>query len=212
MRLNIKKRLNNKGFTIIEVMIVVAIAGLIMVILFIAVPQAQKSQRDTYRRHYVGLLMHSNEEFLKNNSKFPSCVDNCSVQNQIEALRFLTKYMPPGTDPSTGAAYNPSSAAPYEGAQVCDRSVYGSNNPLPPGVSSPDRMIVYCFDDASVHHNPILQVGQIVMGTGHYCYESNPDGNNTVLAGPHFDFGRVYIVIGIEKGGYYCLDNFAADE
>ena len=39
------------GFTIIEVMIVLAIAGLIMVIVFIAVPQLQRNQRDNARQN-----------------------------------------------------------------------------------------------------------------------------------------------------------------
>jgi prepilin-type N-terminal cleavage/methylation domain-containing protein len=42
---NLLKTKRAEGFTIIEVMIVLAIAGLIMVIVFIAVPQLQRNQR-----------------------------------------------------------------------------------------------------------------------------------------------------------------------
>ncbi|MCA9347877.1 type II secretion system protein [Candidatus Saccharibacteria bacterium] len=41
---------DNKGFTIIEVLIVLAIAGLIMLIVFLAIPALQRSQRNTQRK------------------------------------------------------------------------------------------------------------------------------------------------------------------
>ena len=44
---NLKKR--SEGFTIIEVMIVLAIGGLIMLIVFLAVPSLNRSQRNTNR-------------------------------------------------------------------------------------------------------------------------------------------------------------------
>lgn len=44
-----KLKKNEKGFTIIEVLIVLAIAGLIMVIVFLAVPALQRNSRNTQR-------------------------------------------------------------------------------------------------------------------------------------------------------------------
>lgn len=41
---------NNKGFTIIEVVLVLAIAGLIFLVVFLALPQLQASRRDTQRK------------------------------------------------------------------------------------------------------------------------------------------------------------------
>jgi prepilin-type N-terminal cleavage/methylation domain-containing protein len=46
--LNIAK--NSKGFTLIEIVVVIAIAALILAAILIFVPQAQKSQRDSDRR------------------------------------------------------------------------------------------------------------------------------------------------------------------
>ena len=40
------KKDNKKGFTIIEVVLVLAIAGLIFAMVFIALPALQRSQRD----------------------------------------------------------------------------------------------------------------------------------------------------------------------
>jgi prepilin-type N-terminal cleavage/methylation domain-containing protein len=49
-----------RGFTIIEVLIVLAIAGVIMLIIFLAVPALQRNSRNTQRRsdasHYAGLI------------------------------------------------------------------------------------------------------------------------------------------------------------
>ena len=42
------------GFTIIEVVLVLAIAGLIFLMVFIALPALQRSQRDTQRRNDLG--------------------------------------------------------------------------------------------------------------------------------------------------------------
>lgn len=46
--MNIHKK--EKGFTIIEVVLVLAIAGLIFLMVFIALPALQRSQRDTQRK------------------------------------------------------------------------------------------------------------------------------------------------------------------
>ncbi|HSW79441.1 MAG TPA: type II secretion system protein [Candidatus Saccharimonadales bacterium] len=45
-----------RGFTIIEVLIVLAIAGLIMIIVFLAVPSLQRSSRNTQRKHDASLI------------------------------------------------------------------------------------------------------------------------------------------------------------
>ena len=58
MKLQIRKR--TQGFTIIEVLIVLAIAGLIMAIVFLAVPALRRNSSNTSRRsdasHLAGLV------------------------------------------------------------------------------------------------------------------------------------------------------------
>ena len=56
---NIKSKLQHReaGFTIIEVALVLAIAGLIFLVVFLALPALQKSQRDTGRRQDVGRIV-----------------------------------------------------------------------------------------------------------------------------------------------------------
>lgn len=65
MQDKIKK--SNKGFTIIEVLIVLAIAGLIMLIVFLAVPALQRNSRNTQRRSEVSNTLGAVNEYLANN-------------------------------------------------------------------------------------------------------------------------------------------------
>jgi prepilin-type N-terminal cleavage/methylation domain-containing protein len=49
-----KQELKQKGFTIIEVVLVLAIAALIFLMVFIALPALQRNQRDASRKEIVG--------------------------------------------------------------------------------------------------------------------------------------------------------------
>jgi prepilin-type N-terminal cleavage/methylation domain-containing protein len=57
-----------KGFTIIEVLIVLAIAGLILLVVFLAVPALQRNARNTQRRTDAGNLLSAVSEYVGNNS------------------------------------------------------------------------------------------------------------------------------------------------
>lgn len=83
-----KTKLQNreKGFTIIEVLIVLAIAGLIMLIVFLAVPALQRNSRNTQRRNDIsGLLGAYQEAVNNNNGAVPASCDGsvatCWVKN-----------------------------------------------------------------------------------------------------------------------------------
>lgn len=58
---------SKRGFTIIEVVLVLAIAGLIFLIVFLAVPALQRSQRDTQRKNDLSRLMTSVSNYQSNN-------------------------------------------------------------------------------------------------------------------------------------------------
>lgn len=61
------------GFTIIEVVLVLAIAGLIFLMVFLALPALQRSQRDTQRRSALGgLTTHIADYQTNNNGKLPA--------------------------------------------------------------------------------------------------------------------------------------------
>jgi len=62
-----------KGFTIIEVVLVLAIAGLIFLMVFIALPALQANQRDTGRKNDVSSILSAVTQFTGNNrGKFPN--------------------------------------------------------------------------------------------------------------------------------------------
>jgi len=59
---------NEKGFTIIEVVLVLAIAGLIFLVVFLALPQLQRSRRDSQRKSDVGRAVAALESYAGNNN------------------------------------------------------------------------------------------------------------------------------------------------
>lgn len=90
-----------KGFTLIEIVLVLAIAGLIMVIVFLAVSGAQKSRRDTQRKNDLSRLLSQVEEYASNNSgNYPAAL------NAAAGFGAGGTYEPSNfKDPSTGAEY-----------------------------------------------------------------------------------------------------------
>ncbi len=63
-----QKLRQQKGFTIIEIMIVLAIAALIMLIVFLAVPALQRSSRNTQRKNDAGNILAAINTFVTNNN------------------------------------------------------------------------------------------------------------------------------------------------
>ena len=64
-----KNNINDKkGFTIIEVVLVLAIAGLIFLMVFVALPALQRSQRDTSRRNDLSRVDTSLVQYQTNHS------------------------------------------------------------------------------------------------------------------------------------------------
>lgn len=59
-------RKKQEGFTIIEVLIVLAIAGLIILIVFLAVPALQRNSRNTQRKNDVSALIGAIQEHVNN--------------------------------------------------------------------------------------------------------------------------------------------------
>jgi prepilin-type N-terminal cleavage/methylation domain-containing protein len=90
----------DKGFTLIEIVLVLAIAGLLLLIVFLAVSGAQRSRRDSQRKNDAARLLAQGEQYASNN--------NGSYPNSAAtAATFVTGYLNVGTwnDPTTGATY-----------------------------------------------------------------------------------------------------------
>jgi prepilin-type N-terminal cleavage/methylation domain-containing protein len=61
------KSKRDEGFTIIEVLIVLAIAALILVIVFLAVPALQRSSRNTQRKNDAANTLSAFSDYVSNN-------------------------------------------------------------------------------------------------------------------------------------------------
>ncbi len=72
------------GFTIIEVMIVLAIAGLILLIVFLAVPALQRNSRNTQRKTDVSSVLGAVQEYVDNNGgSLPGAVNVDTASSQV---------------------------------------------------------------------------------------------------------------------------------
>ena len=110
------------GFTIIEVVLVLAIAGLIFLMVFVALPALQRSQRDTQRRNDMSRVDTSLVQYQTNNmskgggndSALPSgpnyynATTGASSGVGTAAKDFIMDYMNSGTDTTKNTFEDPS--------------------------------------------------------------------------------------------------------
>ncbi len=137
----IGKKLGYKedGFTIIEVMIVLAVAGLIMAIVLVAIPQLQRNQRNTARREAAGRIKTEIDSFGgNNNGDVPSvAADLNGVYSRYLGCGTAATAAAPGSactvnveDPSTGATFTMSipGTVPAAGATLTSPAIgtYGA--------------------------------------------------------------------------------------
>jgi prepilin-type N-terminal cleavage/methylation domain-containing protein len=79
------KNRKQEGFTIIEVLIVLAIAGLILLIVFLAVPALQRSSRNTQRKNDSAALAGAIANFISNNNgSIPVGLGNNADTSQLD--------------------------------------------------------------------------------------------------------------------------------
>lgn len=107
-----------KGFTIIEVVLVLAIAGLIFLVVFLALPALQRGQRDTQRKNDLG-------RFTSQISSYQSNNQGALPANTAAWNTFVANYLTVGgtsfAEPSTGSTYAVTASAT-----------------LPPAATAPD--------------------------------------------------------------------------
>lgn len=91
------KAKSRKGFTIIEVVLVLAVAGLIFLMVFVALPALQASQKDTQRRDDYGMLAAAITSYASSNNgrlyKFAGATsrgaNSCKPFEQKDAMKYL---------------------------------------------------------------------------------------------------------------------------
>ena len=186
-----KSNKSKKGFTIIEVVLVLAIAGLIFLMVFIAFPALQRGQRDTQRRDDMARFASQLAQYQANNySKVPTTVD--------EWNKFIENYLRTNgdvfADPS-GVNYHvkTSGAAPKEGEEAeyptdasasgaakttcTDSSCKGLDSDNVSKDDSPANAIIRIYTNATCEgENPMYKKGDKYIaftykleGAGIYC-------------------------------------------
>lgn len=100
-----------QGFTLIEVVLVLAIAGLIFLIVFLALPALQRSQRDTQRKNDLSRFMSQVTNYQSNNQGALPTNWTTFVGN------YLTNSNQTFNDPSTGGTYAVTASGTVPGTQ-----------------------------------------------------------------------------------------------
>lgn len=92
-----------KGFTIIEVVLVLAIAGLIFLMVFIALPALQRSQRNTQREDDISRFLTAGNSYQSNNNgKIPYKVATGGASITVDknfVHRYIDESCPANTTP-----------------------------------------------------------------------------------------------------------------
>lgn len=82
--MNVQSNKAKEGFTIIEVVLVLAIAALIFLMVFIALPALQRNQRDTARKNDVSTIASAVTSYVSNNrGDFPGTTSLDTYLNDL---------------------------------------------------------------------------------------------------------------------------------
>ena len=155
-----------QGFTIIEVVLVLAVAGLIFMMVFVALPALQRSQRDTQRREDLLRLVTATETYRSvNGGKAPDLTSEAKSEDFIS--NYLTVNDETFTDPS-GTDYN------LKNFKVCAKgscTLTDTNNTFASGD-------IYVYQYATCNGDDI----QYKNGAGSYAFVMKFEGAGRICA------------------------------
>lgn len=188
------------SFTIIEVMIVLAVASFILIVIFLAVPSLMRSKRNAERKNTVRLVYAAIQEYESNNLDIPSCNSaggiSCAA-TPAKVRDLFTNYMPGVIDPLSGSPYN------------SEPLVSGSGE-----LHTSSNSVVFVYDSHYVNHSKKPNKDQLLIEIGHWCYANKPDdgpatnpiaSDSTTLLDN--EIRKFVILMGTEGSPYFCIDN-----
>ena len=203
IKLNKNQNLTKKGFTIIEVVLVLAIAGLIFLMVFLALPALQRSQRDAQRKQDVAMVVTALHNWKANNkgrgyasmgnSVLTPLADlneeqkKYGVNNSIEPIENspLNSYI--SFDLKSGKNKNDSSSSLSLNTKIVTTSV--NNN-----------VTLFRIDSPSFRDHERIAV---VVGMG--CDNIELASNRSVVL-RNIKKGAAAVVYLLESGGAYCQE------
>lgn len=117
-----------QGFTIIEVVLVLAIAGLIFLMVFIALPALQRGQRDTGRKTDVGVVASALNTYLSNNKGSFRSLTGDTASSTVQAyIDSLNQYEPTDVTVTTESRIDVTT----EGIQIKTGAQCPATTPVP---------------------------------------------------------------------------------
>ena len=118
-----------KGFTIIEVVIVLVIGAVVMLGVFLVVPGLQRSAQNQRRQDIARQILAGIEQFKANNQgKSPSSTDIPAIKTQI-GTKALTEPNGAVTDIVTPAVPNKVTVASFKDNPKCEGDKFGTSSP-----------------------------------------------------------------------------------
>jgi prepilin-type N-terminal cleavage/methylation domain-containing protein len=193
---------SKKGFTIIEVVLVLAIAGLIFLMVFIALPALQRSQRNTRRRQDMARILSAINDYQSNNNgKSPVWVSGSSVTaDPLFVPRYIDETCDDGTSKG-GTVFSVTYAYSCSGDQFVDPDgtnytmTYDRYSDNGTGANIGYLGSWFQIEDMIREHKIFLTAQSKCTGN-----ESSP---TTRVKGE----GNISIVYALEGGAIYCGDN-----
>lgn len=192
-RISKKLGYEDRGFTIIEVMIVLAVAGLIMVVVLIAIPQLQRNQRNENRRSVASRIVTELNSYAgNNNGNFPAgnvASGDTNLGTPATAAGFFVRYLGCST---TGT----------QAVTSCTTNINDPRTAIPVGVATASGVGSGISTVAGANATPTLatEAGSIAYATTRVC--SGETMTATGANARNFAFQ-----IRLEGGAVYCLDN-----
>ena len=185
---------SKKGFTIIEVVLVLAIAGLIFLMVFIAYPALRRSQADTQRREDMSRALSQLTSYIANNRIPPK---DATKFNDF-FLNYLT-YTKEGFKDPDGLYYAPKYIGDCAGASegaTCDNGKPAANQDFNAQIAD------YSFKWTV---NATTATAEKAHPVYYYTKAKCKEGEDWAVKANGSK--EVAILYKLEGGGYYCGSN-----
>ena len=175
---------NKRGFTIIEVVLVLAIAGLIFLMVFIALPALQRSQRNTQRRDDYSMLVTAVNSYMSSNNGKLSNLIKSADPSTLAASRWINST---GEDPNGN---------PYEVKAYSVKAWVSAGSPAPSDTIA---------ETERADGSKTTSGSQVFVVIKANCNGTDANGDPM----PEEDNAvRSFAVYGyLEGGGYFCQDS-----